>query len=380
MDGFRFQEEIIPDAPHNTIQEAVMHLIGSKELRALLLVAIIGLACSCGLIYGQGTNGSLTGQVTDPTGAAIVGANVTLTDTGTGDSQVEKTDSTGVYLFKLVPAGNYALGITAQGFAAYNQTGIVMNANLYATQNVHLTIAKVQGEVVNVTANAELIDTTTAELGMTINEQSVSDLPFPNRDPSAVALLAPGIVDGNHAGVAWQQAGFSFPNESVTSSNGGRIGSTFYMLDGVSNMDTYLGSNSPTPNSDATQEFRLISNNFSAVYGFSTGGVVSMATGAAPTSGTAACGNSCATEILTRGTGATTFRILTGATSSAAMSADRLSRTSSSSSSTTREPSLTAASERRLTVPPRPPADDERRLQRAYHVRSGQQFQLRIGL
>ena len=74
MDGFRFQEEIIPDAPHNTIQEAVMHLIGAKRLRALLLVAIIGLACSCGLIYGQGTNGFLTGQVTDPTGAAIVGA------------------------------------------------------------------------------------------------------------------------------------------------------------------------------------------------------------------------------------------------------------------------------------------------------------------
>jgi hypothetical protein len=64
----------------------------------------------------------------------------------------------------------------------------------------------------------------------------------------------------------------------VTSTNGGRVGSTFYMLDGVSNMDTYLGSNSPTPNSDATQEFRLISNNFSSVYGFSTGGVVSMAT------------------------------------------------------------------------------------------------------
>ena len=93
-----------------------------------------------------------------------------------------------------------------------------------------------------------------------------------------MALLAPGMLEGNRAGVAWQQSGFSFKNESVTSSNGGRIGSTFYMLDGVSNMDTYLGSNSPTPNSDATQEFRLISNNFSAVYGFSTGGVVSMAT------------------------------------------------------------------------------------------------------
>ena len=128
------------------------------------------------------------------------------------------------------------------------------------------------------TADAELIDTTSAELGMTINEQSVSELPLNGRDPSALALLAPGMVDADKAGVAWAQSGFSFPSESAASANGGRIGSTFYMLDGVSNMDTYLGSNSPTPNSDATQEFRLISNNFSAVYGFSTGGVVSMAT------------------------------------------------------------------------------------------------------
>ena len=255
-----------------------MHLIGAKEFRALLLVALIGLACSCGLMYGQGTNGSLTGQITDPTGAAIVGANVTLTNTGTSESQIEKTDTTGAYLFKLVPPGNYSLSIAAQGFAAYNQTGIVMNANLYATQNVHLTIAKAQGEVVNVTANAELIDTTTAELGITINQQAVSELPFANRDPSSVALLAPGITDGNRAGIAWSQSGFSFPSESVASSNGGHIGSTFYMLDGVTNMDTYLGENSPTPNPDATQEFRLISSNFSAAYGFSTGGVVSMAT------------------------------------------------------------------------------------------------------
>ena len=83
-----------------------------------------------------------------------------------------------VYLFKLVPAGNYSLGITAQAFAAYMQKGIVMNANLYATQNVHLKLANVQGEVVTVTADAELIDTTSAELGMTINEPSVSELPF----------------------------------------------------------------------------------------------------------------------------------------------------------------------------------------------------------
>jgi hypothetical protein len=254
-----------------------MQLINAKRLRAFLLVLVVGLVASVVFVQGQGTTGSLTGQVTDPAGAATAGATVTLTDVDTNNSQAIKTDSVGVYLFKLVPPGHYSLTIAGQGFAEYIQKGIVINANLYATQNVQLKLASA-GATVNVTADAELIDTTTAELGMTINQDSVSELPLNGRDPSSLALLSPGIVDGNKAGIAWQQSGFSFPNEAVTSSNGGRVGSTFYMLDGVTNMDTYLGSNSPTPNSDATQEFRLISSNFSAAYGFSSGGVVSMAT------------------------------------------------------------------------------------------------------
>lgn len=255
-----------------------MQLTNAKNLRTFLLALLVGLVCSCTLVYAQGTTGSLTGQVTDPSSAAIPGAAVTLTNVDTSYAQKAVTDGQGVYLFKLLPPGNYVLAISVNSFAQYVQKGIVINANLYATQNVQLTMAKAQGETVNVTANAELIDTTTSELGMTINEQSVAELPLQNRDPSSLALLAPGMIEGNRAGIAWQQAGFSFPNESVASANGGRIGSVFYMLDGVSNMDTYLGSNSPTPNSDATGEFRLITNNFSAAYGFSTGGVVSMTT------------------------------------------------------------------------------------------------------
>ncbi len=262
----------------NIIEEVVMHLIGAKELRAMLLVALLGLVGSCGLVFGQGTNGSLTGQITDPTGAAIVSATVSLTNVGTNFVQTQKSDASGIYMFKLVPPGSYSLNIVAAGFATYAQQGIVMNANLYATQNVHMRVASAAGEVVNVTADTELINTTSAELGMTVNEQSVSELPLNGRDPSTLALLAPGVVDATKAGIMWSQSGFSFPGEAAASSNGGRLGSTYYMIDGVSNMDNYLGSNSPTPNPDATQEFRLISNNFSAVYGFSTGGVVSMAT------------------------------------------------------------------------------------------------------
>ncbi|MGB7549252.1 MAG: carboxypeptidase-like regulatory domain-containing protein [Terracidiphilus sp.] len=255
-----------------------MQLINAKNLRALLLAVLVVLVGSNVLVYGQGTSGSLTGQITDPSGAAIVGATVTLTNVGTNFSQIVTADSTGIYLFKPVQPGNYSLMIVASGFANYVQKGIVINANLYATQNVRLAIATVKGETVNVTANAELINTTSAELGTTVNEYSVSQLPLNGRDPSQLALLAPGMIDGvNKLGFV-VQGGFSFPNESGASANGGRQGSTYYMLDGVSNMDNYMAVNSPTPNPDAIQEFRLISNNYSAVYGFSSGGVVSMVT------------------------------------------------------------------------------------------------------
>ncbi len=245
---------------------------------ALLLVILVGLFGSGVLAFGQGTNGSLTGQITDPSEAAVATATVTLTNVSTNLILTTKTDSIGVYQFKLVPPGDYALSVGAAGFANYMQKGIVMNANQNATQNVRLTVATAKGEIVNVTADAELINTTSAELGTTVDEQSVSELPLNGRDPSSLALLAPGMLNAMTHGGEGIQSGFSFPTETAASSNGGRQGSTYYMLDGVSNMDNYTAATSPMPNADATQEFRLISNNFSAVYGFSAGGVVSVAT------------------------------------------------------------------------------------------------------
>ena len=94
-----------------------MQLIRTIRLRALLLVNVVGLLSSASAAFAQGTSGSLTGQVTDPSGAAVPGAAVTLTNTGTNYSQTEKTDNTGVYTFKLVSPGNYSLTISAGGFA-----------------------------------------------------------------------------------------------------------------------------------------------------------------------------------------------------------------------------------------------------------------------
>jgi len=161
-----------------------MHLLSARGLRVLMLVVVLGFFSSAALLFGQGTNGSLTGQVTDPSGAAIPAAAVTLTDVDTNYTQNAVTDGQGVYAFNLVPPGHYALKVTANSFALYEQKGIVINADLYATQNVHLKVAGAKGETVNVTADAELIDTTTPELGMTVNQESVAELPLNGRDPS----------------------------------------------------------------------------------------------------------------------------------------------------------------------------------------------------
>jgi hypothetical protein len=255
-----------------------VQLINTKHVRALLLVILVGFAASGFLAHGQGTSASLTGNVTDPAGAAIPGATVTITNIDTGFTQSAKTDNVGTYLLRPLPIGNYSLAIDATGFAHYAQTGIQLTANLAATQDVRLKIGTGMAETVSVIADAELINTTSAELGTTVGEAAISELPLNGRDPSSLVLLAPGTSNVRQHGGEGTQTGFSFDTETGASSNGGRQGSTYYMLDGVTNMDNYDLLTSPFPNSDATQEFKVITNNFSAQYGFAPGAVVSIAT------------------------------------------------------------------------------------------------------
>ena len=245
-------------------------------LRMIILV-IFCFAIPSG--FGQGTSGSLTGQVVDNSGASVAGANVVLTNAATNLALPAKTNSQGVYFIQPVPPGLYVLTVEAPGFEHYLQQGVAIGANIAATQNVTIKAGGGQ-ETVTVTAGAELINTTSAELGTSINQRAVSQLPLNGRDPSSLVLLAPGTTNiasgsGGQPGI---QTGFSFPTETGASANGGRQGSTYYLLDGVPNMDNYTLLTAPFPNSDATQEFRVITNNFNALYGFAPGAVVSIET------------------------------------------------------------------------------------------------------
>jgi len=242
-----------------------------------VLVTLLLSALSSG--FAQITGASLTGQVTDKTGAAVPGATVTVENANTNLTEQTTSNGQGIYKIAPLPPGTYMLTVEAKGFSTYIQKGIVLTVALSATQNVALNAGSIK-QTVRVTANAELINTTSASIGMTVNSEAITQLPLNGRDPQTLVFLAPGMTNGTARGVNVNQGGFNFPEQTGGSSGvgTGRADSTYYLLDGVPNQDNYVGLAAPFPNADATREFRVITNNFSATYGFAPGAVVTIET------------------------------------------------------------------------------------------------------
>ena len=155
------------------------------------------------------------------------------------------------------------------------------NITLTAEQNAGVDFTLQPGKVsqqVTVQATSELLHTESAELGQTINEHSIVELPLNGRNPASLVLLTPGATDVLNTSAGRRQDFTTFPTETGASMDGGRQGSTYYFLDGAYNMDSYHLLAAPFPNPDATEEFTVIGNNFDARYGFTPGGVVSIVT------------------------------------------------------------------------------------------------------
>src|SRR5579871_1118719 len=233
---------------------------------------------SANLVWGQTGRANIGGTVADSQGAVVTGARVTATNQATGVETVATTNSSGAYnMIQLIP-GVYTIKVEKEGFSTKREE----NYTLVAEQNAGVNFTLEPGQVsqsVSVQAGAELVHTETAELGQTIGETAIDELPLNGRNPASLVLLAPGTVD-LFAGIPGQgvQTYTTFPTETAASTNGGRQGSTLYLLDGAYNMDNYQLAAAPFPNPDATQEFTVIGNNFDPRYGFAPGGVVSIVT------------------------------------------------------------------------------------------------------
>jgi len=232
------------------------------------LSIVLGLVVCLGFLSGnkaaaQQATAQITGTVKDPTGAVVVGAQITLKNSDTNIARTTKTSKDGGYLFTLVPIGTYSLAVEQQGFSKYVQNGITLEIN----QNAHLDVTLqvgTQSQVVEVTGNVTQVDTISATLGKVETTQRIQDLPLAARDTMQLGLL---------------QAGTFAPDQDDGSGNpfsvsGQRSESMTFLIDGSDNND-FLGNNQVVdPNPDAVAEFKILTNNYEAEYGRTSGGIV----------------------------------------------------------------------------------------------------------
>lgn len=225
------------------------------------LTAVLTLAlCATAGLYGQATT-TLSGTVTDSSGAAIPGATATLSEQGTGAERSSQTNDRGLYQFLQIPPGTYDLVIEADGFSTELVTGIEMLVNSPATANIELEVGAVS-EIVTVEADAVLLNTTDATVGNAFNETKVRQLPLLTRNVVELLSLQTGV---NQTGEVL----------------GARKDQNNVMLDGVDVNDQQspdpFGSVLPVP-LDSVQEFRVTTGGGNADLGRSSGGQVQLVT------------------------------------------------------------------------------------------------------
>jgi Carboxypeptidase regulatory-like domain/TonB dependent receptor len=240
------------------------------SLQAVFAVVVF-LACTSSA-FAQ-ANAQLTGTVTDPSGAVVGKAAITLRDMGTNLSYSATSNDSGFYAIPNLPPGTYELKTSVSGFAPFTQTGIVLTVGESATVNVALQLAG-QGEKVIVNTEIPVIEPTKTEISQVVGSQQVQSLPTSNRVFTDFALLTPGVTTSRTS------LGTVFTEFEVTqiSFGGMRSFSNEITVDGADFVNSASGIQRATPPQESVQEFRVVNNSFGADYGRAVGGIVNIVT------------------------------------------------------------------------------------------------------
>ena len=225
-------------------------------------------------VAAQQITGSIRGTVSDPTGAVVQGATVTAKQVETGLARTATSDRSGNYLLVELPVGHYSLEVAAKGFQKYLQEGISLNVNDTATIPGRLVVGA-ETEQIQVMSDAQLIQSTTSTLGITVEERELLDLPLDGRNFSQLGLLQPGVVPLTKG---LQEAGGSLRNGQAYSVNGQRPESNNFLIDGANNVNSVDAGFVLKPPIDAVSEFRILTHNASAEFGQNTGSTTNIIT------------------------------------------------------------------------------------------------------
>ena len=247
-----------------------------------VILVVAGMLTLCTSASAQVRFGSVVGAVTDPSGATVGGATVKLTNLGTNETRTIQTSGSGTYAFPNLNAGTYRVEVEMAGFKHFTQDRVEVQVDLATRVDATMQVGNVTERVV-VTSEAPPLQTDSASLGTTINQQEVESIPLSGRNVNNMLTLVPGVVaqGGTYGNAVSNQAGgartnaIGFGNYAI----GGGFGnqSSFY-IDGVASNAPAGNLNSLIPSQDVVQEFRVVTNNVAAEYGSYAGGIVNLTT------------------------------------------------------------------------------------------------------
>jgi hypothetical protein len=252
---------------------------------ALVAFVSCALLIACGLLYAQtGGTGAISGTITDPTGAVVVGAQVKVTGAGTGDTRTSQTNDHGMYLMSLLPPGQYTLEVTKQGFKAALSLDVQVVVAETTVQNISLQTGEVTETVTVASASVEL-QTESSDLGRVTDSEMLESLPLVTRNFTQIIGLNPGVAqEVNNAGAIGRGGGSQDANPGGGSimSQGATSTDNNFQMNGLTINDMQgswiYSSGVPAPSPDAIQEFKVQTALFDATTGRNAGANVNVIT------------------------------------------------------------------------------------------------------
>src|SRR5437868_1146965 len=225
--------------------------------------------------FAQTFSASIAGVITDPSGSVVQGAKIRLRNTATNDTREAVSNATGSYKFDNLLPGTYDITAAAPGFTSYLQSNMILRANTAATVNVPLAMGRAE-ERVQVTAQAVLLDTESANNTATLDSQLIESLPNNYRNPLNFVFALAGTTEGQ-AGLT-TRSGSLDQYGSMFGLTGGRTGNAQVLIDGAPSTAVDWGGLFVAPTNDAVQEQQVVQNVYDAQYERSGSGVVTLIT------------------------------------------------------------------------------------------------------
>lgn len=241
-----------------------------RTVRAFVLLIAVTTVVTLPNLHAQSVTGTILGTVADSSGATVPNVPVVAVSILTGEKRTINTDSSGSYLFRSLPVGQYRIEAEAAGFKKFFHDGIILDVNRNARVDILLEVGQVS-EKLEVVGDAAQVDTQQVQAGGLVDSRRIVDLPISGRNVYSLASILPGV-----AAASTEQ--LSTRNGNTMNVNGSRPRNSTFLLDGGFNTTLWRTSGQAAPNPDAVQEFQIITNNFNAQYGRSSGSVVNVVT------------------------------------------------------------------------------------------------------